>query len=176
MVIRNMETGRGARGFTTLIVPEAPAGAVRLDPPLLLAADRKAHDVGNSAEAALSSLYAYDRASYAPISGEIPAGAGKLYAALRCTAAGESSEIDLSVSLSEEASPAQSDVPFTVVGRSQDRETKFYLLELTPAELKPGRYRLVFLAKRAASNESASATAVITVKSTVTAGTLHPLP
>jgi len=164
MVIRNMETGRGARGFTTLIVPEAPPASVRLDPPLLLTADRNAHDIGSSSQATLSSLYAYDRDSYAPLSGGIPAGTGKLYAALRCSGGSGTSEMEFSVSLSEEGSQVKTDVPFTAIGRSVDGDTQFCLLELTPAVPKPGRYQLHISVQKTGSGESASTASVVTFK------------
>lgn len=164
IAIRNMETGKSARGFTTLVVPEAPPASVRLDPPLLLTADRDAHDIGSSSQATLSSLYAYDRDSYAPLSGDVPAGTGKIYAALRCSGGSGTSEMEFSVSLSEEGSQVKTDVPFTAIGRSVDGDTQFCLLELTPAFPKPGRYRLHISVQKTGTGESASTASVVTFK------------
>ena len=164
MVVRNRDTGKGARGAASIGVPQLASLPVWMDPPLLLLADRSAKEIGSSADATLSALYAYDRASYAPLGGETTAPFGKLYAALRCTSGGEISELCLSVSLIEQTSQDVSEVPFTIVGRSQEGTAKFFLLELAPGELKPGGYEFRFGAQRDVGRPAVYTTTVLTVK------------
>jgi len=162
MVLRNMETGLGARGAASVVVPGAPTATVILDPPLLLTADTRSLDL--AASEALSSLFGYDKDAFAPLAGAVPAGTAKLVAALRCSTAGQSPEFDISAALQEASAPASANVPVTVVKKTQSDKTTLILAELATGELRPGRYTLQVVAKEKGGPGAGTSTLVFAVK------------
>jgi len=160
MVLRNMETGRGARGSAALVISGAPAGAVVLDPPLLLTLDPRSRDLATSEAGSLSALFSYDPDSYAPLIGDVPAGLTRLFAAVRCSANVADADFDLSASLAEAAARDRTDVPVSVLKKLRDGQTILSLVELRTGELRPGRYSLQVVAKEK-GGPSASASAAV---------------
>ena len=164
MVLRNMETGLGARGSASLVVPGAPTATVILDPPLLLTADTHSLDLAASESGTLSSLFSYDKDAFAPLAGAVPAGTAKLVAALRCSAAEKSPEFDISAVLQEASAPASASVPVVLIKETQADKTTLILAELGTGELRPGRYTLQLIAKEKGSPVAGTATLDFTVK------------
>jgi VWFA-related protein len=165
MVVRNRETGKGARGAAPAAVPRPASLPVWLDPPLLLRADPSARERGSAPDATLSALYTYDPAAYAPLDGaaasDLP---DPLYAALRCDSSDAIGDLSLAVSLLELSSGDVAEIPFTIIGRSEDGAAKRYLLALKPGELKPGDYELRFGVRRAAGGVAFYAAAPLAVR------------
>ncbi len=157
-VIRNRETGAGARGTSAFTVPETGASVLSVDPPLLLGPASNALEMGAAPVVMLSSVYAYDVGAYAPYGGEIPRGAGNLTAIIRCTS-GSPSDLDLAASLVETETSKRSDIPVAVISRSEDGATKQFLVELATGELGPGGYELSVVVKE--KDGAASAFSVI---------------
>lgn len=164
MVLRNMETGRGARGSASIMIPGAPPATVVLDPPLLLTADTRSLDLAASESGTLSSLFGYDKDAYAPSAGALPAGTAKLVAALRCSTGGQSPEFDISAVLQEASAPSSTSVPVVVIKKTQADKTTLILAEFGTGELLPGRYTLHVVAKERGSPEAGTAILDFTVK------------
>jgi len=164
LVLRNMETGRGARGSAMLVISGEPVGPVVLDPPLLLTLDPRSKDLAASEAGSLSALFSYDPDSYAPLVGDVPAGLIRLFAAVRCSANGPDADFDLSASLADAAAQVRTDVPVSVLKRSRDGQTVLTLVELGTGELRPGRYNLQFVAKEKGGPSAASATVEFIVR------------
>jgi VWFA-related protein len=142
IVIRNRDTGAGARGLVSLKIPETGASVLHLDPPLLLRPSANSMELGAAPEAMLSSVYAFDAASYEPYCGEVPRGTGTLTAVLRCTSGAASADFDFTASLMETESATRTDIPVSVISRTEDGSTKQFLVELSSGELGPGTYEL----------------------------------
>jgi VWFA-related protein len=159
MILRNMETGRAARGTASLSFPDSSGVPLWLDPPLLLLPDTGAAELAASAEASLSGLFAYDAASYVPIIGTVPAGTGRLLAALRCTSGGMKTEFDITAALVETESQSRMEIPISVLSQIQDGPTRLYFLELSWGNPKPGSYTLYLVAKDREGAASAFTTA-----------------
>jgi VWFA-related protein len=165
LVLRNMETGRGARGTAAIVVPAAAAAApLVLDPPLLLAADTRSQDLAGSDAGLLSGIYGYDRNAYAPLAGAVPAGQTRLVAALRCSSNAPNPDFEISANLREAAAPAATDVPVSVIRKTQSGQTSLILTELATGELRPGRYTLQIVAKEKGGSETGSANLDFVVK------------
>ncbi len=147
MVLRNMDTGRGARGFFQVVVPEKPTVAPAFDSLLLLAEDPHSRDLAGSEGSSPSNLFGYDQNSYAPLVGDVPSGLSKLFAALRCSSGDPNQPLELSATLGNIASAGHSDVPVSVLKKSEGGLPRLLFLELATGELKPGRYTLTILAK-----------------------------
>jgi VWFA-related protein len=164
LVLRNMETGRGARGSAALVIPGASAGPIVLDPPLLLTLDPRSKDLAASEAGSLSSLFSYDPDSYAPLVGDVPTGLAKVFAAVRCSADVPDADFDFSASLAGAASQARADLPVSVLKRSRDGRTVLTLLELGTGELRPGSYNLQVVAKAKGGPSTSSATVEFVVR------------
>ena len=164
MVLRNMETGLGARGSASIVVPGAPTATVILDPPLLLMTDSRSLDLAASESGMLSNLFGYDKDAYAPLAGAVAAGTATLVAALRCSAGGQSPEFDISAVLQEASAPAGTSVPVVVIKKTQAEKTTLIFAEFGTGELRPGRYTLQVVAKEKGSPAAGTTTLDFTVK------------
>jgi VWFA-related protein len=162
IIVQNSETGLGARGSASLIIPKGETSSVWLDPPLLLKGEAGNADLGAAPESTLAALFGYDPAKYAPLTGVLPAGTQRVYAALRCTLGAP--EVELEITASESQGTAKSVVPITVVGQSQAKSLRTYLLELAFADLAPGPHTLTIAAKDKTGLEANEATVPFTVK------------
>ena len=163
MVIRNLDTGRAARGAVPLVIPAAGA-AMTLDPPLLLGPDTSSLDLAASPGGSLAELFAYDANAYAPLLGDVPAGLTKLHAALRLTGSSAASGLDVTATLVDTATSARTELSVSVLNQGTDGTTKLLLLELLTGELKPGRYTVEFAAEEPGTGMTAVSSAAITVK------------
>ncbi|HVP91651.1 MAG TPA: VWA domain-containing protein [Terriglobales bacterium] len=156
IVLRNMDTGLGARGSASLVVPDAAGTPLVLDPPLLLVPDARALDLSASTEESLSALFGYAADAYAPLVGAVPAGSDKLLAALRCSSGSPAPDIRFSAALGEPGGAAMSEVPVTVVKMSRNGPTTLALVELATGELRSGRHAFRVEAKDASGAAAAS--------------------
>jgi len=164
MVVRNMDTGRGARGWAPLVVPQPVSAVLSLDPPLLLAPETNSLDLTASPGGSLAGLFGYDPDAFAPLIGDIAAGTAKLYAALRIPGGKAAAGLTVTASLLDAATSARSEVPVSILKSGADGTTKLLLLELSTGELKPGRYTLEFAAEEPGTGMTAVSSAAITVK------------
>ncbi|HYA49090.1 MAG TPA: VWA domain-containing protein [Burkholderiales bacterium] len=164
LVLRNMDTGSGARGSASLVVPGTPGAPFALDPPLLLTTDRRSLDLSAADEGRLSVLFGYDTETYAPLAGEAPAGLDKVFAALRFASDVPNPDIEVTASLGDAAAATAAAVPVSVVGRSEAGPTALVLAEIATGELRPGSYFLRIEAREKGKTASAVAVADLTVK------------
>jgi VWFA-related protein len=163
-VIQNLDTGLGARGTTSIVIPQPESSALWLDPPLLLELARSGEDLGASPEATISAVFGYDRESYAPLVGDVSAGSSRLEAALRCTLGSPDFELGISAVLEDAQTGEAVDVPVAVLDQKQTGAVRTYVLELTPAGLKPGSYTLTVCAAEKNGRVESFASTELTVK------------
>ena len=163
LVIQNLETGLGARGTASLVIPQPESSALWLDPPLLIELNPSGEDLGASPEATLSSLFGYDKESYSPLVGEVPAGSARLHAALRCTL-GTDFDLGISAVLEDAETREAVDVPVAILDQRQTGPVRTYVLELSPAGLKAGAYTLTLSAADKDGRVESFASTEITVK------------
>jgi VWFA-related protein len=164
MVVRNMDTGRGARGLAPLVVSQSAAAVLALDPPLLVAPATDSVDLTASPGGSLSGLFGYDPNAFAPLVGDIAAGTAKLHAALRIPGGTAAIGLVVTASLIDGATSGRSDVPLSILKEGADGPIKLLLVELATGELKPGRFVLEITAKEPGSAESATSSAELVVK------------
>jgi VWFA-related protein len=164
MVVRNMETGRAARGAAPFTVPPEKAAVLVLDPPLFVAPDTKSADLAASPGSSAAGLFGYDPEAYAPLVGDIAAGTTKLHAALRVQGGAAATGLTVTASLIDLATSVRSDVTVAILKQADDGPTRLLFMELSTGELKPGRYTLEFTAKEPGTGESAFASVEFIVK------------
>jgi VWFA-related protein len=164
IVVRNLETGRAARGGAPLAVPPDRVAVLLLDPPLLIAPDTKSADLAAAAGSSVAGLFGYDPNAYAPLMGAVAAGTDKLQAALRIQGGAASTGLTVTATLVDLAASGRTEVPVTVIRQSDDGPTRLIVAELATSGLKPGRYTLECVAKEPASGETSAASVEFIVK------------
>ena len=146
LVARNSVTGWGARGTSPLIIPDASASAVWIDPPLLLYPATDIVPAEAPGMMTLGALYPYDAAAYAPALGPVPAGTPELFSVLRCAGALGNADVAVSATLAVQGG-LPSDVPVTVVKQTKSGGTQVLFVQFPSAGLAPGTYTLTFAVK-----------------------------
>ncbi|HAR35862.1 MAG TPA: hypothetical protein DCR87_02945, partial [Acidobacteria bacterium] len=83
LVMRNMDTGRAARGRAAIEIPGQLPVVPYLDPLLLLRLDDRAKEINAAGEPTLASIYGYNPGTYSAVAGEVPPETRRLYTAMR---------------------------------------------------------------------------------------------
>lgn len=164
VVLRNMANGKAAVGACSLTLTEAPAGSLRLFPPLLLVPSPvdsylNASDPGKEEGGfSLFQVYPFSPKTYAPLLGELNQGTSLLYAMLKCLPGGAGKglpAIEISAWLVGEDGKQKYPLAQNILEVMDQGEASIGLLELELPRLPPGRYGLHFLVKERVSGSSA---------------------
>jgi hypothetical protein len=152
VVIRNLETGKGAVASSSAIVPESPDSGIMLYPPLLLIPEKNAFYLKGSAtgkkekkgkQISLLDIYPFPYTQYSPLVEGLNQGISKLLAVVRCSTFNiQQPEIRLSAHLIHLSSGKKTPLSLSVLNQSQEEDTQIFLLELQIDEPQPGRYSL----------------------------------
>jgi len=152
IVIRNLETGKGAVASSSAIVPESPDSGIMLYPPLLLIPEKNAFYLKGSAtkkkekkgkQISLLDIYPFPYTQYSPLVEGLNQGISKLLAVVRCSTFNiQQPEIRLSAHLIHLSSGKKTPLSLSVLNQSQEEDTQIFLLELQIDEPQPGRYSL----------------------------------
>jgi len=150
MVIRNLNTGKGAVGAGSAAISEPPDSGIKLYPPLLLVQGEKTSyleipqkrkEAGE--ESVLYEIYPFLSERYVPLLGEMPRETSKVLAAVRCAAFSiPDPEIDISAYLADPITNERSSLSHSVVLIDSKEETKIFLLEIQLPQLGTGEYTL----------------------------------
>ncbi len=150
MVIRNLNTGKGAVGASLAVISEPEDQGIMLYPPLLLVPGekisyfelpQKRKEAGE--EAVLYEIYPFLSENYVPLLEEIPRETSKVLASVRCSIINiPSPEIDLSVYLVDPITMEQIALSHSVLSAEAKGDMKIFLLELQLPELRTGEYML----------------------------------
>jgi VWFA-related protein len=163
MVIRNPQTGRGARGQATFTVPDAAAVGAWSDPLLLLEEGRNTLSVSATGELSLPRLYGYDSGKFFPRAGDVPTGIPKITAAVRCGGFGDGQDLTFVASLVNPATQARTPVTVTLVNKSQSSGANLIRLEIGIGELAPGKYPLDVIIRSKSAGTSAMASTILKI-------------
>ena len=175
VVIRNLETGRGAVGSSAVNLPKPLNSGLRLYPPLLLlpetntqylkGSEPEQNETGKE-HLPLDRLYPFDTGHYAPVVQEIGRGAiPRILAVLRCSIIDyPEAAARISARLIDLSSGKEAALLTVVLDQSEQDENKIYLLELETGELKPGKYALYLTASDMNANPVSTSSATFIVK------------
>jgi len=175
VVIRNLETGRGAVGSSSVNLPKPLSSGLRLYPPLLILPEESRQYLKGSepdeSEAGkeylgLARLYPFDTARYAPVVREIGRGEKPtLLAVLRCSIINyPESAVRISARLIDLSSGEELDLPTAVLDQSDQDDNKIYLIGLETGELKPGSYALYVTANDMNANPVSTTSVTVVVR------------
>ncbi|MDI6697999.1 MAG: VWA domain-containing protein [Candidatus Saccharicenans sp.] len=145
LVMRNLETGRAARGKASVEVPGQLPVMPYLDPPLLLRLDDRARELNGAGEPTLASVYGYNPGTYSAAADTVPVETRKLYAALRLACpAGWEEGLEIKAQLAEASSQTGKDLPVAILEKNREGQLIKLLVELRTGEMTEGTYRLIF--------------------------------
>ena len=168
VVLRDMVTGKGARGSCRVKVPGATKSSLTLLPPLLLKPEGGAVFLNEEAETKqvrFSDIYPFDRKGYYPLMGPLNKTNTKLFASVRCTGSGSTkAEIVFSSSIINISSGEKITVLVSLLNQSEQRGASIFLLELMTGDLKPGEYSLYLFAEDTRSGLKAVTNSVFSVE------------
>ena len=164
MVVRNLETGRAARGAAYLTVPPEKVSILGLDPPFPAAPEAGSRELPAAPDGSPAKLFGYDPAAFAPFAGDFSAGTTKLHAGLRVQGGAASTGLTVTAALIDAATSARFEAPIAILRQSDDGPTRLFFVELSTPELKPGRYTLTVEVREPATGESAASSREFTVK------------
>jgi VWFA-related protein len=164
LVVRNMDTGRGARGLVPLVIPPAGKSGLALDPPLFLVPVKDPLDLGAQKGGSLAELFGYDPNAFGPLLDDLSAGPAKLRAALRLSGFMPGAEYEFTASLLDGQEAVRTDIPVAVLEESGDRTGMAYIVEVDLGELAAGRYVVEFKAQEKGGTALAAASGSLRVK------------
>ncbi len=145
LVMRNLDTGRAARGRAVVEVPAQLPVMPYIDPPLLLKLDDRAREINAGGEPTLASIYGYNPGTYSAVAGAVPAETRKLYAALRVACpAGWEEGLKVSAGLAVEGDESGRSLPVVVLEKKREGQMLKLLLELETGEMPGGGYVVTF--------------------------------
>lgn len=164
LVIRNLETGRGAVASSSVFLPEIQAEGLRLYPPLLLKEEKDSVFIQVSRT---PTDFPFDQTTYAPLFEGLEAGTPSLYAVVRCSCAGlDKPEIKLPANLLQHQGEKTTVLPAatSVLVRKHEEDTEIYFLRIQTEELQPGEYLLYFFAEELTTGSKSQANTSFRIK------------
>lgn len=140
VVIRNLETGRGAVASTSIEVPEKPESGIQLYSPLLLKPEKNAFYLKEP-----SVVYSFDSSQHSPLVEELAQGTNRILGMVRCSFSSiQQPDIILTANLNYHLTDIRKTIPTTIsiLNRYQDDNTEVFLIELQTDRLQSGEYSL----------------------------------
>jgi VWFA-related protein len=162
LVIRNLESGRGAVACSSAIIPKVPDYGVMLYPPIMLKAEKDVFYFKVS-----SASFPFDPSQYSPLVEEVEHGTESLFAAVRCSLAGiQEAEIKLSANLLEYKGKTIKAIPSTIsiLDNYRKDDTEIFFIKIQTEELEPGEYLLYLFAKELKTGSNSHANTSFKVK------------
>jgi len=157
IILRNLETGRGAKASSPVVIPERLDYGLRIDTPLLLKpeknilylisrlSDKKERGGENPT---LMDIYPFDSTQYSPLVEELEQGTTKLLAMVRCSIIDiQQPEVKFSGHLSPLSTSKKTPLSLSVLNKYQEKDTQIYLIESATCELIPVKYSLHLIAE-----------------------------
>lgn len=175
VVIRNLETGKGAVASSSVVIPESLGSGIRLYPPLLLIPGRKANyvkfskpqkkDTGRES-LSLISIFPFNSTKYSPLIEELDQGTSKLYAVLRCSIIDiQEPEVELTAHLIQHSTKQEIPLSFSILSAENQKEkTDILLIEFQMPELLAGEYSLNLMAEEMTTKSRSSITRAFRVR------------
>ncbi len=162
IVIRNLETGKGAVASSSVIVPNAQDQGLQFHPPLLINPEEHGSYIKNPPP-----VYPFHSNQYFPLVDPLVPETARILCVLRCSFSGiQSPDIQLSASLIRKSDQTGDVIPvaISILDRYQEGETEVFLLELQTAGLLSGEYFLYFFAKDSLSPSRATVNTTFSVE------------
>jgi VWFA-related protein len=163
VVLRDMVTGKGARGSYSINAPDKPGSGMILLPMLLLKPgcgtsmiEEENSTKGETEQVRLSDIYPFDGAKYCPVVRTVDRANTSLFALVRCQVSGPiRPEVTFSSYASYALSGEKTPISTRVINRYDQEGAQLYFLELSTGELRFGQWSLDIVAEQASSKQKA---------------------
>jgi len=163
VVIRNLKTGKGVVGSSSVAVPQPLESGIRLYPPLLLIPERKARYLRFSKEQ--EEDYPYLSVKHAPVVEGVGRGVPKLLAVVVCSLTDIlDPEVELNAHLVHRPSGKEMPFPLVLLDCNQESYGQVFLLELRTGGLAPGEYALYLFAVEKKTGSESQTSSVFRIK------------
>ena len=166
IVIRNLETGKGAVASSSVTIPEKPDSGLKLYPPLLLTPKKNAYYLKSEKERlSLSDIYPFNSTQYSPVVRELSPQTSKLLAVVRCLVINISHpEIKISGYLIQLSSGKRTPLSISVLSQYKGQNSQVFLIEIPIGNLKSGKYFLYLFADEMSNKLRATTNTTFEIK------------
>ena len=175
VVLRNLKTGKGAVGSSTVVIPEASDSGIKLFPPLLLIPEKKtmylklSKNQGKRAEKeslSINDVYPYLSNEFSPVVEELEQGILKLLAVVRCSILNiKEPDVELSANLIDHSSNKKVPLSNSSILSTENIEgTEVLFMEIQLPELEPGDYSIEIIADEMTTQARSQATRNLKIK------------
>lgn len=160
IVIRNLDTGRGAVSSSSVTIPENLKSGIKLYPPLLLKVERDAFYLKGPPP-----VYPFDKTQYSPLIEEFKRGISRLLAVVRCSVSDiRKPDIKLSASLIYQSTGKEIPITISVLKKYQENNTEIFFIELRTEELQSGKYFLYIFGDEMSTKSNSHVSTIFMVK------------
>ena len=153
IVMRDMETGKGAVGRQNVKIPIVPQQGIQLLPPLLLAPGKSSLFVRGyipktvKSKFPLLEYYPFDPEQHSPIFNDIPNNIEKLLGVIHCSMRNLTNpKLKFTAALIEKTTGRSTSLPLTILSGKREGGEGTLLIELKMPEMEPGEYLLMLYA------------------------------
>lgn len=162
LVIRNLETGKGAVASSSAEVTESPDYGLQLASPLLLKPEKGAFYLEEPSE-----VYTFDTSQYSPLVEELDQGSSRILAVVRCSFSDiQQPDIRLSAHLILHLAGTEKKLTadISILDQHQEDDTLIFLVELQTEGLQSGEYLLNLSAKDSHAQSQSQVNTIFNVK------------
>jgi hypothetical protein len=156
VILRNLTTGKGAVGSSTVTIPDYQDSNIALFSPLVLIPEKKSHflklsmvesETKEKEDLSLNHIYPFFSNEYSPLIEELEPQKSRISAVLRYAVVNiQKPEIDLYANIVNETTEDEIPLVFSIRSSEKQGDTHVLFLDIELPELEPGRYALEFLA------------------------------
>ncbi|MGB2844492.1 MAG: hypothetical protein WBC02_06530, partial [Candidatus Aminicenantaceae bacterium] len=173
VVLRNLDTGKGAVASSSVEIPGPLDSGLRLYPPLFLKPEKEPYYLKTtkakkvSETLSLIDIYPLLPKDHSPLVGELDQKTSKLLAIIRCSVVDiKKPEIDISAHLIRNLTGEKIQLSSNLLSTEskKDEDTDILLIELQLPELKAGRYSLEIVAAEATTKSKSQVTRTFIVR------------
>ena len=175
IILRNLETGKGAVASSSVNIPELKDSGRRLFPPLLLSPKKDVYYI-NASKAqkketgkeplSLINIYPFLSREYSPLIDNLDKETSKLLAVLRSSNINiQKSDVNLSVFLRESSSEEKTPLTYSILkGKKEGEKIDILLIELELPELQAGEYSIEIAAEEISTQSKSQVTRTFKVR------------
>jgi len=156
VILRNLTTGKGAVGSSTVTIPDYQDSGVFLFSPLILIPEKKSHFLKLSMvesktqdrdEVSLTYIYPFLSNECSPLIEELEQQTPRIFALLRCSVTNiEQPKIDLYANIISGSTEEEIPLVFSISSSEKQDETNVFLLDIKLPGLESGSYILELIA------------------------------
>lgn len=174
LVIRNLETGRGAVAGSSAAIENKKLLGIHLFPPLLLTPEKNANYIRGhipkpllqkSTDFSLANFFHFDISQYSPYLEDLRLANTLVPALLRCSLANlPTAEVGISATLTDKLSGKTTPLTLIVLSEEHKEDEKIFLVNIHIPELSAGEYALNFTATEKTSKSESVAKRLLKIR------------